>query len=150
IGTTNWVPINHGSGITPMLAKIIYLIGTKRNLNFGEYVFTKIMKHAESYAVKLPIAFPCLISSIILSQHPDILHPGEKPSQKPAELTIDDRLFAGSHVLDIVIPKEIGESSAPLTKGNIKSSGRDHQNNNHGKDAHGQFNQTHGRRRRRD
>ncbi|MCI36752.1 envelope-like protein, partial [Trifolium medium] len=49
----------------------------KGSLNFGEYVFNLTMKHADTFAIKVPIAFPSLISEIILSQHPDILHPGE-------------------------------------------------------------------------
>ncbi|MCH85828.1 envelope-like protein [Trifolium medium] len=77
IGAANWAPTTHESGITPMLAKLIYLIGTKGNLNFGEYVFNLTMKYADSFAVKFPIAFPSLITDVILSQQPDILHSGE-------------------------------------------------------------------------
>ncbi|MCH93110.1 envelope-like protein, partial [Trifolium medium] len=118
IGAANWAPTNHGSGITPQLAKLIYLIETKGKLNFGEHVFNLTMKHANTFAVKLPIAFPCLITSIILSQHPEILQPGETQVKKPTILTFDYRLFVGSHVPDIVISKvqDTVEPSTSLTK----------------------------------
>jgi hypothetical protein len=106
IGAANWTPTNHGSGITPMLAKLIFLIGTKGKLNFGEHIFNLTMKHDDSFAVKLPIAFPCLISGMILNQHPDILQPEEAPSKNPLPLNFDYKLFVGSHLLDIVIPKD--------------------------------------------
>ncbi|MCI23382.1 envelope-like protein [Trifolium medium] len=88
-----------------MLAKLIYLIGTKGKLKFGEYVFNLTMKQAKSFAMKLPIAFPSLITEIILSQHPDILHPGEIESKKLLPLSLDYKLLVGKHVPDIVIPK---------------------------------------------
>ncbi|MCH81024.1 envelope-like protein, partial [Trifolium medium] len=53
IGAANWAPTNHGFGITPMLAKMIFQIGTKRKINFGEHVFNQTMKHANTFAIKL-------------------------------------------------------------------------------------------------
>jgi hypothetical protein len=61
------------------------------------------MKHAEPYAVKLPIAFRCLITDIILIHHPTILNSDEFQSKKPLPLLFNYKLFAGSHVPDIVI-----------------------------------------------
>jgi hypothetical protein len=76
------------------------------------------MKHADSFAVKLPIVFPCLITGIILNQHPDILQPEEVQSKKPFSLSFDYKLFAGSHVPDIVISKaqDTDETSSSITK----------------------------------
>jgi hypothetical protein len=68
IGASNWTPTNHGSGITHILAKMIYLIGTKRKLNFGDHVFNQTMKHADSFAIKLLIAFPYLITGMLNTQ----------------------------------------------------------------------------------
>ncbi|XP_057418549.1 uncharacterized protein LOC130712747 [Lotus japonicus] len=72
IGAANWFPTNHSSHISTGLAKLVYLIGTKSPFDFGAFVFKQTMKHADTLAVKLPIAFPSLISEIILSQHPEI------------------------------------------------------------------------------
>ncbi|WJX77468.1 hypothetical protein P8452_60775 [Trifolium repens] len=120
IGAANWAPTNHGSGITPMLAKMIFLIGTKKKLNFGDHVFNQTVKHAETYAAKLPIAFPCLIIGMILRQYPNILYPDEAPTKKPQVLSFDYKLFVGTHVLDIVFPKmkEIAEASGSMPRAN--------------------------------
>ncbi|KAK2354968.1 hypothetical protein QL285_092426 [Trifolium repens] len=116
IGAANWAPTNHGSGITPMLAKVIFLIGTKKKLNFGDHVFNQTMKHAETYAVKLPIAFLCLITGMILRQYPNILYPDEAPTKKPQDLSFDYKLFVGTYVPDIVFPKmkEAAEASGSM------------------------------------
>ncbi|MCI96858.1 envelope-like protein, partial [Trifolium medium] len=58
------------------------------------------MKYGESCAVKLPIAFPSLITEIILNQHPTILRPNEAESKKPLQLSFNYKLFAGEHVPD--------------------------------------------------
>ncbi|KAK2389857.1 hypothetical protein QL285_063419 [Trifolium repens] len=118
--SANWAPTNHGSGITPMLAKMIFLIGTKKKLNFGDHVFYQTMKHADTYAVKLPIAFPCLITGMILRQYPNILYPDEAPTKKPQVLSFDYKLFAGTHVPDIVFPKmkEAAEASGSMPRAN--------------------------------
>ncbi|XP_057442747.1 uncharacterized protein LOC130734394 [Lotus japonicus] len=101
IGAANWAPTTHSSDVSSGLAKLIYLVGTQTQFDFGEYVFAQTMKHAETFAVRLPIGFPCLICGIILSQHPQILLDDEVPSQKASLLTIDSRLLAGAHVSDV-------------------------------------------------
>jgi hypothetical protein len=57
IGVANWVPTNHTSTIATGLGKFIYFVGTKKKFYFGSFVFDQTMKHAQSFAVKLPIAF---------------------------------------------------------------------------------------------
>ena len=71
------------------------------------------MKHANSFAVKLPIAFPSLLCGIILSQHPGILVSTDVPSKRESPLSLSYRLFEGTHVADIVMTsgKEAGSSS---------------------------------------
>ncbi|XP_057443218.1 uncharacterized protein LOC130735136 [Lotus japonicus] len=101
IGAANWAPTTHSSDVSSGLAKLIYLVGTQTQFDFGEYVFAQTMKHAETFAVRLPISFPCLICGIILSQHPQILLDDEVPSKKASLLTIDSRLLAGAHVSDV-------------------------------------------------
>ncbi|MCH81839.1 envelope-like protein, partial [Trifolium medium] len=72
-GAANWVPTNHTSIIATGLGRFTYIVGTKTKFDFGYYVFEQTMKHVNSFAVKMPIAFPSLICGLILSQHPDIL-----------------------------------------------------------------------------
>ncbi|XP_057449168.1 uncharacterized protein LOC130740532 [Lotus japonicus] len=101
IGAANWAPTKHASNVSSVLAKLIYLIGTHAQIDFGTFVFDQTRRHADSYALKLPIGFPCMISEIILSQHPDILSVDESPSVKASPLTIDNRLLIGTHVPDV-------------------------------------------------
>ena len=39
IGTTDWVPTNHTSTISIGMGKFIYVSGTKREYDFGKYIF---------------------------------------------------------------------------------------------------------------
>lgn len=105
IGASNWAPTNHIFSITTTLATLIFLIGTKSNLNFGDYVFDQTMKHVDSFVFKPPIDFPCLLTGIILSQYPMIIRPQEIPSKKGRSVTLNKKLFVGTHVLDIVVPQ---------------------------------------------
>src|ERR1044072_4530901 len=104
IGAANWAPSSHTSSVPLHMARLIYAIGTKSAMDFGAYVFDLTMKHGDTYAVKLPIAFPCLITEIILAQLPDILRAGEREAPKSKLLNFDYRLFVGTHVNDIEIP----------------------------------------------
>src|ERR1044072_6220952 len=104
IRAANWAPSSHTSSVPLHMAKLIYAIGTKSPMDFGNYVFDLTMKHGDIFAVKLPIAFPCLITELILAQHPDILRDGEMEAPKSKPLNFDYRLFVGTHVNDIEIP----------------------------------------------
>ncbi|XP_050902046.1 uncharacterized protein LOC127110447 [Lathyrus oleraceus] len=61
IGVANWVPTNHKSIVVVMLGKFIYAVGTKAKFDYGSYIFDQTLKHAGSFSVKGPIAFPSLI-----------------------------------------------------------------------------------------
>jgi hypothetical protein len=82
------------------------------------------MKQAKLYVVKLPIAFPCLITKIILRQYPTILNVDKVQSNKPLPLSFNYKLFVGTHVQDIMINKmnyeESAGTSGPLPKGTKK------------------------------
>src|ERR1044072_2768585 len=104
IGAANWAPSSHTSSVPLHMARMIYAIGTKSAMDFGNYVFDLTMKHGDTFAVKLPIAFPCLLTELILTQHPDLLRANEKEAPKNKPLNFDYRLFIGTHVNDIEIP----------------------------------------------
>ncbi|KAI5421847.1 hypothetical protein KIW84_045330 [Lathyrus oleraceus] len=46
-----------------------------------------------------------VMKSIILSQHPEVVHPEEAQSKKAVSLTFDYKLFVGIHVLYILVTK---------------------------------------------
>ncbi|MCI65380.1 envelope-like protein, partial [Trifolium medium] len=49
-------------------------------------------------------AFPTLLCAIILNQHPDICTAADVPCSREADLSLDYRLFEGSHAADIAGP----------------------------------------------
>ncbi|KAL5148453.1 hypothetical protein HKD37_13G035495 [Glycine soja] len=73
IGAANWVPTNHTSTVA-----------------------------TESFAVKLPIAFPTVLCGIMLSQHPNILNYTDSVMKRESPLSLHYKLFEGTHVPDIV------------------------------------------------
>ncbi|XP_050915153.1 uncharacterized protein LOC127130132 [Lathyrus oleraceus] len=106
IGATNWVPTNHTSTIVVGLGKFIYVVGTKTNFDFENYVFEQTFKHVGACVVKMPIAFCSLICGIILSQHPGILNSVDVASKRESPFSLHYMLFAWTHVLDIVLTSD--------------------------------------------
>ncbi|PNY13323.1 envelope-like protein [Trifolium pratense] len=115
IGVANWVPTSHTLEVSIGMAKFIYVIGTRTAFDFGSYIFDQTYKHAKSLAVQMPIAFPTLICGIILSQHLDICIAADVPCAREANLSLNYRLFKGSHAADIVGPSG-KKSSDTLSK----------------------------------
>ena len=75
IGASNWEPTNH-SLVEPLFLLSFYsALEPKSKLNFREYVFEKTMKNVDSFTVKKLITFQCLLTRIILNNHPKVLHP---------------------------------------------------------------------------
>ncbi|KAL5159291.1 hypothetical protein HKD37_15G043643 [Glycine soja] len=102
IGAANWVPTNHTSTVATGLGKFLYAVGTKSKFNFGNYIFDQTVKHSESFAVKLPIAFPTILCGIMLSQHPNMLNYTDSVMKRESPLSLHYKLFEGTHVPDIV------------------------------------------------
>ncbi|KAL5165518.1 hypothetical protein HKD37_18G050635 [Glycine soja] len=116
IGAANWVPTNHTSTIATGLGKFLYTVGTKSKFNFGNYIFDQTVKHSESFAVKLPIAFPTVLCGIMLSQHPNMLNYTDSVMKRESPLSLHYKLFEGTHVPDIV-------STSVSTSGKAAASG---------------------------
>ncbi|KAK2451809.1 hypothetical protein QL285_010826 [Trifolium repens] len=103
IGTANWVPTTHTSDIATGLARFIYSVGTGTMFNYGAHIFDETVQHGKSWAIRMPIAFPSLICSIILAQHPSILTADDEVSKRESPLDFHPRLFEGTHAADIEI-----------------------------------------------
>jgi len=102
IDATNWVPTTHSSDIATGLAIFIYVVGTKAKMDFGRYIFDQTVKHAKTDVVRLPIAFPTLLCSIMLDQHPGLITADDLPKKRESHLTIHHKLFGDNHVSDLV------------------------------------------------
>ncbi|XP_050908125.1 uncharacterized protein LOC127121722 [Lathyrus oleraceus] len=109
IGAANWVPTNHKSTVAVMLGKFIYAVGTKAKFDYGSYIFYQTLKHAGSFSVKGPIAFPSIICGIVLNQFPNILTENDSMKKRDNLMSFNHKLFLGTHVLDIVMTT--GETS---------------------------------------
>ncbi len=97
-------PTTHSNSVASGLAKLIYAIGTRSKFDYGTYIFDETVMHGKSHAVKMPIAFPTLICDIILNQHPGICTEADVPKRMESDLSLDYRLFEGTHAADIVAP----------------------------------------------
>ena len=120
VGAAKFVPTNHTSNIPTCLGKFIYVVETKTNFDFGAYVFEQTMKHANSFAIKMSIAFPSLICGVILTQYPDILVSIDVASKIESSLSRHYKLFAGTHVPDIVVTSRQGAASSTSKEGLIE------------------------------
>ncbi|KAL5156381.1 hypothetical protein HKD37_U058824 [Glycine soja] len=116
IGAANWVPTNHTSTVATGLGKFLYAVGTKSKFNFGNYIFDQTVKHSESFAVKLPIAFPTVLCGIMLSQHPNILNNIDSVIKRESALSLHYKLFEGTHVPDIVSTSGKAAASGAVSK----------------------------------
>jgi hypothetical protein len=101
IGTIKWVPTTHSSHIATGLARFIYSVGTRTDVDYGFYIFDQTMQHGKSWALRMPIAFPSLMCGIILSQHPNILTANDEPCKRESHLSLHFKLFEGNHAADI-------------------------------------------------
>jgi len=71
-------------------------------MDFGRYIFYQTMKHAKTNDVKLPIAFPTLLCSIMLDKHPSFITATDLPNKRESSLTIHHKFFGDSQVPNIV------------------------------------------------
>ncbi|KAK2456353.1 hypothetical protein QL285_003726 [Trifolium repens] len=122
-GAANWVPTTHSSTIATNLAKFVYAVGTGANVDYGALIFDQIVEHGKSWAIKLVIGFPTLISDIILDQHPNILVPEDTPCNRESPMSLSYKLFEGKHAADIVLPakKVVPQESVASTSMNRKA-----------------------------
>ncbi|XP_058767797.1 uncharacterized protein LOC131641509 [Vicia villosa] len=120
IGAANWVPTNHKSTILTVLGKFLYAVGTKAKFDYGTYIFDQTMKHAGSFSIKGPIAFPSLLCGIILNQYPRILNEHDVVCKTESPLAFHYKLFQGKHVPDIVMTStETSKSGASVSKAEV-------------------------------
>ncbi|XP_058768849.1 uncharacterized protein LOC131642645 [Vicia villosa] len=120
IEAANWVSTNHKSTISTVLGRFLYDVGTKAKFDYGTYIFDQTMKHARSFSVKGPIAFPSLLCGIILTQYPNILNEHDVVCKRESPLAFHYKLFQGTHVRDIVMTSvETSKSGASASKAKV-------------------------------
>lgn len=80
-----------------------------QTLNFGQFVFDQVIRHAGNEAIKFPIAYPSLLCEMILKHHSDILKDEECKSSHvaPGKIYFNNKLFQTHHAVDINRPTSI-------------------------------------------
>ncbi|XP_058766509.1 uncharacterized protein LOC131640120 [Vicia villosa] len=120
IGAPNWVRTNHKSTISTVLGRFRYVVGTKAKFDYGTYIFDQTMKHAGSFSIKGPIAFPSLLCGIILNQYPSILNEHDVVCKRENPLAFHYKLFQGNHVPDVVMTSaETSKAGASASKAEV-------------------------------
>jgi len=119
ITAATWVPTTHSFDIATWLGKFIYVIGNKAKMDCHAYIFEQTVKHAETDAVKFPIAFPTLLRSIILDQYPSSKTANVIAKKRVSPLMLHYKLFGADHIPDIV-----GTSGSAPPTGLMSSGGR--------------------------
>lgn len=69
IGITNWCPTTHGSGLSPTLTSLLYQISTRSTFNYGVFVFNQLLRHVDTFTIKVSTSFLCLFCGISMSQY---------------------------------------------------------------------------------
>ncbi|XP_038904247.1 uncharacterized protein LOC120090596 [Benincasa hispida] len=101
-GIANWCPSTHGSSLSPSLASLLYQIGIMSTFNFEVFVYNQLFRHADSFAIKLPINLSRIFFGLLLSQCPIILGPNDAPRPIPKLLNLYYKIFRGTYALDNV------------------------------------------------
>ncbi|XP_058756892.1 uncharacterized protein LOC131630117 [Vicia villosa] len=102
----------------PMKEKLI--ARTKAKFDYGAYIFDQTMKHAGSFSIKGPTAFPSLLSGIILDQYPNILNEHDVVCKRESLLAFHYKLFKGKHVPDIFMTStKTSKSEASVSKAEV-------------------------------
>lgn len=100
---TNWTPLFHGFDVSPPLENLLFQLGTGVHFVFGTVVYDQLMRHANSFAVKLPIYLMRLICGLLVSQHPKILTSKHVDCLCPHLLDFNFSLYKSNHVTDLCI-----------------------------------------------
>ena len=85
------------------MGHFVYLVGTGVKVNVGEFIFYHLLHHVDTCVIHILICFPRLLSGFILSQHPDILTPLDTRGTASRVISLNMRLFQGSHIPDIAV-----------------------------------------------
>jgi hypothetical protein len=86
-------------------------------MNIDAYIFYQTVRHGRSDAFKLLIAFPTLLSSIILDQQPNILTAVDAPKKRESPMNLHFKLFGSHYVSDLAEASASASTSTAAATG---------------------------------
>ncbi|GAA0169707.1 hypothetical protein LIER_24127 [Lithospermum erythrorhizon] len=72
VAIANLVPTSNNINVSEAMGRVLYVVGSNKELDFGRVIFDQIVDHSKTGAKLNPIGFPILICSILIPQHPEI------------------------------------------------------------------------------
>ncbi|XP_031127700.1 uncharacterized protein LOC116029797 [Ipomoea triloba] len=104
IALVNWMPSLHENTVKWSLAELLYKIGKRIKINFGEIVHSQIMNLVGNGTPKASLIFPNLIYTLLVQQ----ALKQQKPTIPVKTLSITIKLRKGTHQNDLTTttPKE--------------------------------------------
>ncbi|GAA0154060.1 hypothetical protein LIER_12149 [Lithospermum erythrorhizon] len=123
VAIANLVPTSNNTNISEAVGRMMYVMGSEQELDFGRVIVDQIVDHSRTRAKLKTIGLTSLICSILIPQHLEVLKVEDGTSEDAKPLTIIDKLMIGKHVQDVeikddepsdVVPEE--EATALLIK----------------------------------
>ncbi|XP_019176276.1 PREDICTED: uncharacterized protein LOC109171660 [Ipomoea nil] len=98
IALENWMPSLHENTVKWSLAELLYKVGKKIKISYGELVHQQVINLAENKSPKASLIFPNLIQTILTKQG---LKSTKKKLQQIKTLNVSVKLRKGSHQNDL-------------------------------------------------
>lgn len=119
IDIANWYPSTYMATISIALTELVYQSSTGHIVDVGEFIFHQILRDVETHGINIPICFPRLITSFLLSHHSDLLTDDDVARPALVLFSLVTGPFQGAHVLDLPATfcpphRSVGSSGAKL------------------------------------